>query len=55
MVATADLEALAIETTTFQQILDQTPRLAREIGAIVSLRRQTVDHLQLADRVTSAP
>ncbi|MEO0455453.1 MAG: mechanosensitive ion channel family protein [Cyanobacteria bacterium P01_A01_bin.114] len=46
VVATDDLEAIAIATTTFQEILDKTPRLARELGAIISARRQTMHHLQ---------
>ncbi|MEO1400634.1 MAG: mechanosensitive ion channel family protein [Cyanobacteria bacterium J06635_1] len=46
VVAVDDLEAIAIATDTFQEILDKTPRLARELGAIISARRQTMQHLQ---------
>ncbi|MEL7314693.1 MAG: mechanosensitive ion channel family protein [Cyanobacteria bacterium J06559_3] len=46
VVAVDDLEVIAIATNTFQEILDQTPRLARELGAIISARRQALYHLE---------
>ena len=46
VVAVDDLEVVAIATDTFQSILDKTPRLARELGAIISARRTALYHLQ---------
>ena len=46
VIAIDDLEVIAIATDTFRSILDKTPRLARELGAVMSTRRQIVKRLQ---------
>lgn len=46
--ATDDLEIIILKTETMQSVLERTPRLRQEIGAVIEIRRQAIAKVQRA-------